>query len=254
MVCFSSGQCTMYKDHLLRHHVYIQIGRWNGTLLFTIGIFGFEISTWARIVCKQHWDLFCYVAHLPEHRWVSGILAWNPAVRFRQVGRPEHVWDHKIAGFGFQKELGHWMECARDKEAWLALSDLFYNFCMAYREAICKYRFVNIVGLGSPPVPKTGSPHRVQALTLTLTNLLHTHVQIFASAIMDATRWNKLFSVQHNVSDQKFFMVRNYMHTSLQRVTAQLSENRMANDGPRIFSNNFDTMVCGEDLVQHGNI
>lgn len=53
---------------------------------------------------------------------------------------------------------------------------------------------------------------------------------------------------------KNFFMLRNYMHTSLQRVTAQLSENRMANDGPRIFSNNFDTMVCGEDLVQHGNI
>ena len=86
------------------HHLQIHIGHWNGTIFSTIRIFGFKISRLikpsSRIVCKQHWDLFCYVAHLPEHRWVrTTMLAWNPAVRTRQVGRPRHTWDQKVTAF-----------------------------------------------------------------------------------------------------------------------------------------------------------
>ena len=103
------------------------------------------IKPWSRIVCKQHWDRFCYVAHLPEHRWVRRMLAWNPAVRTRQVGRPRHTWDQKVTAFCRYKQLGHWLDCARHEEAWLALSESFYNFCMAWGTAICKYRFVNVV-------------------------------------------------------------------------------------------------------------
>ena len=70
------------------------------------------------------------------------------------------MWDHKVAAFCRYKELGHWLEYAKEKEAWLALSDSFYNFCMAYSEAICIYFS------GSPPAPKTGPPHGVKALIL----------------------------------------------------------------------------------------
>ena len=65
------------------------------------------IKPWSRIVCKQHWDLFCYVAQLPEHRWVRRMLAWNPAIRARQLGRPRHTWDQKVAAFCRYKQLRH---------------------------------------------------------------------------------------------------------------------------------------------------
>ena len=120
------------------HRLQIQIGRWNGTTFFTSGIFGFKIwhpaaaiKPWSRIACKQHGDLFCYVAQLPEHRWVRRMLAWNPAIRARQLGRPRHTWDQKVTAFCRYKQHGHWMEYAQYKKAWLALSGSFYNFCIA---------------------------------------------------------------------------------------------------------------------------
>ena len=44
---------------------------------------------------------------------------------------------------------------------------LFLQLLHGLHEAICKYGFVNIVSFGSPPAPKMGPPHGVQALTLT---------------------------------------------------------------------------------------
>ena len=181
----SSGHRTIYKDHLLKLDVsFRKLGRsivappsdtdwsleWHDILhQWNIRVQDLAsaaaIKPWLRIVCKQHWDLFCYVAQLPEHRWVRRMLAWNPAIRARQLGRPRHTWDQKVTAFCRYKQLGHWMEYAQDKKAWLALSGSFYNFCMAYSEAICKYGFVNIVSFGSPPAPKMGPPHGVQALT-----------------------------------------------------------------------------------------
>ena len=76
------------------------------------------IKPWWRIVCKQHGDLFCYVAQLPEHRWVRRMLAWNPAIRARQLGRPRHTWDQKVTAFCRYKQFGHWMEYAQDKKTW----------------------------------------------------------------------------------------------------------------------------------------
>ena len=151
MVCFASGHRTIYKDHLLRLDVsFRKLCRaivappsdtdwsleWHDILHnWNIRVQDFAsaaaIKPWSRIVCKQHWDLFCYVAHLPGHRWVRRMLAWNPAVRTRQVGRPKHTWDQKVTVFCRYKQLGHWLDCARDEEAWLALFDSFYNFCMA---------------------------------------------------------------------------------------------------------------------------
>ena len=148
-VCFASGQRTIYKDHLFKLDVsFRKLCRaivappsdtdwsleWHDILHnWDIRVQDFAsaaaIKPWSRIVCKQHWDLFCHVAHLPEHRWVRQVLAWNPAVRTRQVGR--HTGDQKVTVCCRYKRLGDWLDCARDEEAWLALSDSFYNFCMA---------------------------------------------------------------------------------------------------------------------------
>ena len=54
------------------------------------------------------------------------MLAWNPAIRARQLGRPRHIWDQKVTAFCRYKQLGHWMEYAQDKKTWLALSGSFY--------------------------------------------------------------------------------------------------------------------------------
>ena len=151
MVCFASGHRTIYKDHLLRLDVsFRNLCRaivappsdtdwsleWhdiphNWNIRVQDFAYAAAIKPWSRIVCKQHWDLFCYVAHLPEHRWVRRMLAWNPAVRTRQVGRPMHTWDQKVTVFCRHKRLGGWLDWARDEKSWLALSDSFYNFCMA---------------------------------------------------------------------------------------------------------------------------
>ena len=150
-VCFASGHRTINKDHLLRLDVsFRKLCRaivappsetdwsleWhdiphNWKIRVQDFASAAAIKPWSRIVCKQHWGLFCYVAHLPEHRWVRGMLAWNPAVRTRQVGRPRHTWAQKVTAFCRYKQLGHWLDCARDEEAWLALFDSFYDFCMA---------------------------------------------------------------------------------------------------------------------------
>ena len=150
-VCFSSGHRTIYKDHLLKLDVSFRklcrsivappsdtdwslewhdiLHQWNIRVQDLAS--AAAIKPWSRIVCKQHWDLFCYVAQLPEHRWVRRMLAWNPTIRARQLGRPRHTWDQKVTAFCRYKQLGHWMEYAQDKKAWLALSGSFYNFCMA---------------------------------------------------------------------------------------------------------------------------
>ena len=123
------------------HHLRIQIGRWNGTIFLTIGIFGFKISrlqlryspgqeSYVSSIgtCFAMWQ---YVAHLPEHCWVRRMLAWNPALKTRQVGRPRHMWGQKVQIFCCYKQVGHWRECARDEETWFAFFDTFHNFCKA---------------------------------------------------------------------------------------------------------------------------
>ena len=56
------------------HHLEIQIGRWNGTMFFTSGMFGFKTSH-LQLRSNRGQELhvnsirmFCYVARLPEHR------------------------------------------------------------------------------------------------------------------------------------------------------------------------------------------
>ena len=99
MVCFASGHVAPLSDtdwslewHDILHNSNIRVQDFASAA---------AIKPWSRIVYKQHWDLFCYVAHLPEHRWVRRMLAWNPAVRTGQVGRPRYTWDQKVAVFYF---------------------------------------------------------------------------------------------------------------------------------------------------------
>ena len=54
------------------------------------------LQPWSYCVCRQHWKLASHIANLPEHRWVRRILAWNPSVRYRSLGRRPHTWDYQI--------------------------------------------------------------------------------------------------------------------------------------------------------------
>ena len=63
---------------------------------------------------QQQWDMLSYVAHLPEHRWVRRVLAWDPTITSRQVRRPRHMWDDEVAAFCRYKELRQWLEYAKD--------------------------------------------------------------------------------------------------------------------------------------------
>ena len=70
--CSASSICSnlprrRYANVLYNNRTFA-IGRWNGTIFLTIRLFGgqhftsaAEIKPWLKIVCKQHWDLFCCV-------------------------------------------------------------------------------------------------------------------------------------------------------------------------------------------------
>ena len=84
MVCFVSGHRTIYKDHLLRLDISFRTlcraivappsdTSWslewrdiihNRNIRVQDFVPAAALKPWSRIVCKQHWDLFCYVAHL----------------------------------------------------------------------------------------------------------------------------------------------------------------------------------------------
>ena len=84
MVCFASGHRTIYKDHLLRLDISFRTlcraivappsdTNWslewrdiihNRNIRVQDFVSATALKPWSRIVCKQHWDLFCYVAHL----------------------------------------------------------------------------------------------------------------------------------------------------------------------------------------------
>ena len=100
MVGFSSGHRAIYKDHLLSLDVSFRklcrsiaappsntdrslewhdgYHNWNSRVQDLPS--AATVKTWSGIVCKQHWDLCCYVGCLPEHRWVQRVLAWNPVI------------------------------------------------------------------------------------------------------------------------------------------------------------------------------
>ena len=68
------------------------------------------LQPWSYCVCSQQWKLASHIANLPEHRWVRKILAWNPSVRYRSLGRRPHTWDYQIQPFCRYKGLGPWLE------------------------------------------------------------------------------------------------------------------------------------------------
>ena len=87
------------------------------------------VKPWSYLVCKHYWKLALHIANLPEHRWVRRILAWNPSVRYRSLGRRPHTWDYRINAFCRYKGLGSWLEEAKFHQHWVALFGAFYNFC-----------------------------------------------------------------------------------------------------------------------------
>ena len=57
------------------------------------------VKPWSYCVCRQHRKLASHIANVPENRWVRRILAWNPSVRYRSLGRRPHTWDYQIQVF-----------------------------------------------------------------------------------------------------------------------------------------------------------
>ena len=66
------------------------------------------------------------------------MLARNPAIKSRQVGRPRHLWDHKVAAFCRYK----WTTRGTRKHGWHppTRSTTLHGL----NEMICKHKFVNI--------------------------------------------------------------------------------------------------------------
>ena len=119
VVCFGGGHRTLYKKQLYTLDVLFRklcrsivtppsdtdwslewheiLHHWNDrarTFAQTAGL-----QPWSYCVCRQHWKLASHIANLPEHRWVRRILAWNPSVRYRSLGRRPHTWDYQIQAF-----------------------------------------------------------------------------------------------------------------------------------------------------------
>ena len=122
MVCFGSGHRTLYKTQLYALDVLFQKlcrstvtppsgtawsleWHWNDrarTFAQTAGR-----KPWSCCMCRQHWKLASHIANLSEHRWVRRILAWNPSVRYRSLGRRPHTWDHHIHPFCRYQSFDH---------------------------------------------------------------------------------------------------------------------------------------------------
>ena len=67
-----------------------------------------------------------------------------------------------------QKGLDHGL----DREVWIGLDrEVWIGLNRRFGSQVCKYGFVNIVSFGSPPAPKMGPPHGVQALTFDIWHL-----------------------------------------------------------------------------------
>ena len=119
VVCFGGGHRTLYKKQLYTLDVLFRkfcrsiatppsdtdwslewheiLHHWNDrarTFGQTAGL-----QPWSYCVCRQHWKLASHIAILPEHRWVRRILAWDPSVRHRSLGRSPHTWDYQNSNF-----------------------------------------------------------------------------------------------------------------------------------------------------------
>ena len=149
VVCFGGGHRTLYKKQLCALDVLFRklcrsfvtppshtdwslewheiLHHWNDRARVFSQAAG--VKPWSYLVCKHYWKLALHIANLPEHRWVRRILAWNPSVRYRSLGRRPHTWDYQINAFCRYKGSGSWLEEAKFHQHWVALFDEFYNFC-----------------------------------------------------------------------------------------------------------------------------
>ena len=154
VVCFGGGHRTMYKKQLHTLDVLFRklcrsivtppsdtdwslewheiLHPWNDrarTFAQTAGL-----QPWSYCVCRQHWKLASHIANLPEYRLVRRILAWNPSVRYRSLGRRPHTWDYQLQAFCRYKGLGPWLEEAKYHHHWNALFEDFYTFCQMWEQ------------------------------------------------------------------------------------------------------------------------
>ena len=154
VVCFGGGHRTLYKKQLYTLDVLFRklcrsivtppsdtdwslewheiLHRWNDrarTFAQTAGL-----QPWSYCVCRQHWKLASHIANLPEHRLVRRILAWNPSVRYRSLGRRPHTWDYQLQAFCRYKGLGPWLEEAKYHHHWNAIFEDFYTFCQMWEQ------------------------------------------------------------------------------------------------------------------------
>ena len=117
VVCFGGGHRTLYKkqlyalDVLFRklcrscvsppsdtdrslewHEIFHRCNDRARTFTQTVGP-----KPWSYCVCMQHWKLASHIVNLLEHRWVRRLVAWNPPVGYRILGRRRRtgiVWGH----------------------------------------------------------------------------------------------------------------------------------------------------------------
>ena len=196
MVCFVSSHRTIYKDHLLRLDISFRTlcraivappsdTNWslewrdiihNRNIRVQDFVSATALKPWSRIVCKQHWDLFCYVAHLLCATLAGTSLGTQnvglESSRRNSASRSAkaHV-GSKSHSFLPLQTLGRLAGLRTGRRSmvgafWFLLQLLHGLRCSDLHIPICKCTF----SFGSPPAPKTGPPHVVQALTLTLTS------------------------------------------------------------------------------------
>ena len=147
VVCFGGGHRTLYKKQLCALDVLFRklcrsfvtppsdtdwslewheiLRHWNDRARAFAEAAG--VKPWSYLVCKHYWKLALHIANLPEHRWVRRILAWNPSVRYRSLGRRPHTWDYQINAFCRYKGLGSWLEEAKFHQHWVALFEEFFT-------------------------------------------------------------------------------------------------------------------------------
>ena len=151
VVCFGGGHRTLYKKQLYTLDVLFPklcrsivtppsdtdwslewheiLHRWNDRARTFAQTAGLPPWSFCVCVCRQHWKLASHIANLPEHRLVRRVLAWNPFVRYRSLGRRPHTWDYQLQAFCRYKGLGPWLEEAKYHHHWNALFEDFYTFC-----------------------------------------------------------------------------------------------------------------------------
>ena len=148
VACFAAGHRTAYKADVHKIDVHFRkllrqvVGPpggidwsqpWHGTLhiwhervnRITTNM---GLHSWSTHCLRQYWRLACYIAGLPEERWVLRVLKFRPCGR-RPQGAPRNTWESKIHSFCRMKGWGDWLTVAAHRENWLSYTNEFVEFC-----------------------------------------------------------------------------------------------------------------------------